>query len=384
MVFSEKYVKNGGFPMFFRGTFNKVSLMESVDKASRIVDRKSIEPLSGFIFFLVENEKVFAASSDGRNSSRIRVKPESIEGSAGFGVPFKKLTGLLRSIPKKDITLIYDEDTSWVVMKGEGFEAEIPAISGKSFPISTFDVEGNGVSIPVDSVVKALDKVRYASSDSMGMGPEGIKLSLDSGKLSAMALNGFCLAYYEVDAGEGKFDFVISKPFSRSIVRVLPKGGVVSVYQEGSEVFFCTEDMVVTSVTYPDNFPDSKDIKDKTAESVLEVSLEDLKSCLSMSSAINENMAGVRVKLRPSSDEIEFSVDREEGKASFSIPGKYVGSEMELVINEKDLIDLLNNLEEPSVRIEFFGADKPFIIREQTESYLYINLMAPLTLAEGG
>ncbi len=370
--------------MFFKGTFNKVSLIESVDKASRVVDRKSIEPLSGFIFFLVEDSNVFIASSDGRNSSRVKVEPESIEGSAGFGVPFKKLTGLLRSIPKKDVTLIYDEDTSWVVMRGEGFEAKVPAISGKSFPVSVFNVEGKGVSVPVDSVARALDKVRYASSDSMGMGPEGIKLSLGSGKLSSMALNGFCLAYYEVDAGEGEFDFVISKPFSRSIVRVLPKGGVVSISQEGSEVFFCVEDMVITSATYPDNFPDPEDIKDKVAESVLEVNLEDLKSCLSMSSAINEDMAGVRVKLEPSSNEVEFSVDREEGKASFSVPGKYVGSEMELVIDEKGLMDLLNNLEEPSVRIEFFGADKPFIIREQTESYLYINLMTPLTLTEGG
>ncbi len=371
--------------MYAKITVTKKNLVEGIDRVSRVIDRKSIEPLSNFIFLLIKDGSVFAASSDGKNSARVSLEVEGFEGNGGFGVSYKKLLSVVRPSPQGILEIIYDDDTSWTILKGKGFEVKLPAISGGSFPVEFATYEG-GLLVPCEVLLRALDKVRYAAPESGGgIGVEGIKVTLSGGVISAVSLNGFCLSLFEIKAGEfpGSLDFVISKSFSRNLSRVFPRDGAVKIWKKGSEVFFGGDDFIVSTSTYPDNFPDIKTVKEKSSDSILEVELDEFRSFVSMVRAINETLVGMRMSMGSSSD-IKISVDREEGKATFTLDGKYAGPDLEIVVDEKGVQELLNNLEVSPVRVEFFGSDKPFMIREEGENYTYLNLMSPLTIGEGG
>jgi DNA polymerase-3 subunit beta len=60
------------------------------------------------------------------------------------------------------------------------------------------------------------------------------------------------------------------------------------------------------------------------------------------------------------------------GEVKECIPVKYTGSGLQIGFNPTYLIDVLKNLEDEEVSFEFFGADKPAVLRK--EDYIYLVL----------
>ncbi len=342
----------------------------------RILDRKSIEPVSNFVFFL-ENH---IAASDGKSSIKMRVP--GMEGvQESFGIQHKKLLEILRATEEEELSLLFDRDNMWVNIKGENFQGSLPGIPGDAFLVDFSEPESK-ITVPLEVLSESMEKVSYAApSGSSSFGTDGIKVFLGNGVLFTLATDGFRLAYYErnIAVEEEPISFVLPKRVARAIPRIF-EGEFISIARKGAEVFFSTQDMTLISATYEDTFPkDMENLKARVGDSFLSISKEELSSALRKVRVFDDKGIGARFLLSPR-DPLKIRFEEEQGRVEVELKGEYVGDSLEIVVDEKGLLEIINNISSPQVKLEFFGERNPIMIKESGENFLYINLITPLTI----
>ncbi len=354
-------------------------LSSTLSKLLRMLDKKSIEPISNFVFFKPEKEGFFLCASDGKISLKRRIDAEGMEGEKGFGIPHKKFLNLLK-VSGEDIQLVFDEENMWVNVVGDKFKSSIPGIPEDMLAVD-FTTPSSKTSINFLDLSLALKKVIYASpNESSTYGIDGVKVIVDSGKIISMATDGFLLALYEKDfeGDAAPISFVIPKKIARSISSFFD-AGEIHISKRDSEVCFSMEDTILISPTIEDRFPDSiLDVKNRRGESVLTIPKDELEKSFRTAKMFNEKKTGARLLLS-AREGIKLLVEEEQGRLDFSLEGNYAGEDMELVLDEKGMLDVIANLEQPNVNIELFGSRNPIMVRENGDNYIYVNLITPLS-----
>lgn len=329
-------------------------------------------------FFRPEKEGFFLCASDGKISLKRKIDVGDIEGEKGFGIPYKKFLNLLK-VSGEDIQLTFDEESMWVNVVGDKFKSSISSIPENMLAVD-FTTPSSKTSINFPDLSLALKKVIYASpSESSSYGIDGVKVIVDSGRIISMATDGFLLALYEknFEGDVAPISFVIPKKIARSISSFFDTGEIY-ISKRDSEVCFSMENTILISPTIEDRFPDSiLDVKNRRGESVLTVPKEELEKSLRTARMFNEKKTGTRLLLS-AREGIKLLVEEEQGRLDFSLEGNYVGEDMELVLDEKEMLDVIANLEQPNVNIELFGNKNPIMVRENGDKYTYISLLTPV------
>ena len=95
-------------------------------------------------------------------------------------------------------------------------------------------------------------------------------------------------------------------------------------------------------------------------------------------SNINQNAYIIRInrpKVNAIDSETLIALENEIKKATEDIETKYTGSEIEIGFNSKYILDMINNLDDEEINLNFKDAASPVIVKEESNPDLIYVLM---------
>jgi DNA polymerase III subunit beta len=259
--------------------------------------------------------------------------------------------------------------THSTVLKGFGYE---------DFPTLPFVTKGVTVDIDAKALVGAFRATQYAVAVS-DMKPEfsSVYCYNEEQSLVFAATDSSRLAEKRVQLKKEPEHISILLPGKNvaEIMRALENvEGNVRICATKNQVSFHTENMRITSRLVDGSFPDYRQIIPKKFTTEATLLRQDLVDRLKLTNVFSGKLQQVRMKKYPEEKLFEIESKSDDiGETTHQIDAALTGEEVELLLNQRFLMDALNYLSSDSVTLYSGGSGKPLVIKgvgDNTFTYL--------------
>lgn len=329
--------------------------------------------------------KINATDTESMMTSSLDVESDS-EGS--FCVFGRTFLDLIKSLPDQPVTLSLKEDQKTLEIIYESGKASLAVIDADEYPKMRDVQTDTGVSIPSDVLSTAISKTIFATgNDEFRITLMGVFFQLTSRGCTFVATDGHKLAKYkrtDITSAETN-EFIVPKKALSILKSLLSDAESVDIQTNGINVKFVTENQIFITKLIDGRYPPYENVIPKDNPNVLRIARNTLLSALKRISIIaskSSNLIKVSISgnmLSVSAEDIELS-----NKAEENIPCEYIGSDITIGFNSKNLIEILSNYESEFVRMEFSSSSKPCLLFAEdglNEGEDILMLVMPLMIA---
>ena len=149
----------------------------------------------------------------------------------------------------------------------------------------------------------------------------------------------------------------------------------ISISISSNKIIFFIEDITFISKLIDGSFPDYKRVIPKDNNNVLKINREILLSAVDRVSTIaNEKSPVIKFKLLQNILNLN-TINNESSTASEDLNINYNGAEIEIGFNSKYIMDIVNNLEDEEIDINFKNNTSPITAFENSNENLVYVLM---------
>jgi len=142
-----------------------------------------------------------------------------------------------------------------------------------------------------------------------------------------------------------------------------------------NKIIFYIDKVILISKLIDGNFPDYKRVIPKENKNTLKVDRLSFSLAVDRVSTITTDKLPV-IKLKIMNNMVNLtSVNNENGTATEDINVNYSGDEMEIGFNSKYILEMINNLEDEIVILDFKDSASPVIAKEESNPNLIYVLM---------
>lgn len=248
----------------------------------------------------------------------------------------------------------------------------------EDFP--SIPVVRKGKHLVVDSahLVQGLRAVTFAASTSdIKQEFASVYLHADSGYLIAVSTDSSRLAEKRIPTTSIDEDFSVLLPIrnANEMLRLLDSvSGKIEVFSTGNQLSIITKDLYITSRLVDGIFPDYRQIIPKTIVAEATVLREDFMNSLKITNIFSGKLQQVRVVLDPQEKRLELGTRNDEvGETMNQVDATLKGERVDLVFNQRFLMDVLQTISQDSIVLQSGGNGKPLIIRGVSDqTYLYL------------
>jgi DNA polymerase III subunit beta len=336
----------------------KSDLYELIQKAYPVVPLKSsLQILSNLkISFLNGAMEISATDLD---HSIIVSKQASSNEHKEITVNAKKIFEIVRELPEGDIFLTIDENVLIIESK-KGFSCKIAGTNTNDFP--EFPAVKNDVSFAIDvlSLKEMIIKSSFAvSKDESRTCLCGIFWNVENKNTGMVATDGhrlgssFILGDYTV---KEKTSMIVAPKTLLHLIRVLESSDAaknISVSKDEKYVLFSNENIKICSKLIEGPYPDYDKAIPKNNPKKAVVEKGQLFEAVKRVSVLSNQKTHL-VKCNLKEGEVEISVFNRDigGEAHETIPAEYSGEQHTIGFNALYLIEIMNIIKQPKIRME--------------------------------
>lgn len=321
-------------------------------------------------------DRVVLAATD--TELAIRVAAPAVVNEDGVGVaPARTFLELVRRLPDGQVDLVAEADQMICLRCADG-EYRLNALSAADFP--DIPTSGSAVSARIErtALVDAFSRVgRVAARDLSRPVYTGILFGVDQGSLTMVATDGYRLAVVRVDAsGSGDVaPTLIPARAIAEIVRLPPRDDAVELTVSENLVVFDADAYRVTSRRLNGQFQSWEPLVN--ADFAHEVVVDRTRLLAAVERASVLVRRGTPVVLNFHDDALRVNLTSAEmGDASELIPLAASSAAITLAFNPTFLMEGLQILRGPSVRIRMNDGLRPVVMSDSTNELTY--LVAPI------
>jgi DNA polymerase III subunit beta len=351
--------------------------------AHSIADRKNTMPVLANALIRSEGkENILCAATDLRVSVVAEIKAEVIE-EGGVSLAAKHLYEIVRNLPGDDIQFKTTEN-NWVEIVSGKAIYKVVGMSDRDFPrlpdyhnVASKEIDAKTI---LDMIRKTLFSV---SSDESRRHINGVYFEWAGATIRMVSTDGHRLSKVECEVGEGL-------PIDQGII--IPRKGIIELRKllEGLDgtcelginegnLFIKGKDVHLSVKLVDAQFPPYSQVIPKTSEKRIlvgkSVILDALRRISIMSS---EKNGGVRFEI--TKNQLRLTSDNPDlGEAREDIEVEYEGEPLSIGFNAKFFIDVLSEMDEETVALEFNGELDPGLVREK-EKKGYDCVIMPMRL----
>jgi DNA polymerase-3 subunit beta len=361
----------------------KEAFLKGLHLAQSIADRKSTMPVLANAFIRSEGkETILCAATDLRVTVVAEVKADVLhEGDLSIGA--KHLYEIIRNLPGEEVHFKKTQN-NWAEIKAGNAQYRVVGMSGKDFPrlpdhqaVTFHEVDAATLS---DMTRKTVFSV---SNDETRRHLNGIYIEWQGETMRMVSTDGHRLSKVECEVGKGleMADGIIMPRKGVMEMRRLLEGveGTCDVGMEEGNLFVRANDVCLTIKLVDAQFPPYDQVIPKESEKQVKVDrmlfLDSLKRMAIMSSDRN---GGIRLELK--SKQLRITSDNPDlGEAQEDLDVEYGGDELTIGFNARYFIDLLNEMNDDHVVLEFNGELDPGLVRP-LEDQGYLGVVMPLRI----
>lgn len=304
-----------------------------------------------------------------------------VESEGTITVPARLLLDFISN--NNDPTLSIKIDSGEIVIKSERYNAQINGMDAADFPLIPPPGDKKLFSLNSGIFKKALKDIAFSAAvnDSRQV-LNGILLRVKSKELLVAGTDSYRLAERVVildKKAQSELELIIPSRLVLELVRILPDDGELELTLNQNQISFEFASTRVVSRLIEGKYPDYGQIIPKEPQTVVTLDKFELLQAVKVADFFARDNSH-NIKILTSDNRILIkAVSANVGKNESQVKADIDGDNVEVAFNAKFIIDGLNALESEKIALEFFGADRPMILRPIGDKN-YFNLVMPLRI----
>ncbi len=338
------------------------ALLKQLSAISGVITTNPVVPILENFLFEVSEGKLVVTASDLQTSMITEIEIEAKE-SGNIAIPAKILLDTLRNLPEQPVTFTIDEETYSIELSSENGRYKLSGENATDFPKVPTVSDGDTVDIPSEVLSRAISSTIFAASnDELRPAMSGIYVLLNNTNTTFVSTDGHRLVRFRrVDiVSESDNSILIPKKALTLLKSSLPSANTnVKVEFTPSNAYFTFDNFQMICRLIDERFPDYENVIPVDNPNELVIPREDLLGSLKrISIYANKTTHQVRLKiagseLQISAEDLDFSNEANERLAC-----EFNGEDMEIGFNAKFLMEMLNNIDTDSVKLELSEPNK--------------------------
>ncbi len=298
-----------------------------------------------------------------------------VEEEGALTVPARIINEYINNLPTDKVVLESKDTTLYI--ESENYHTTLKGLSSEDFPLIPQVDDVAFAKIDSHELRDVLSETIWATANNETQ-PEisGIFMAFEEDRLRVAATDRYRLAertaFLKESIKTSKEVIVPSRTVSE-LYKILAGGsGDVEVYFSESQVLFKIEDTELISRLIDGQYPDYKQIIPKEYKTDAEIEKEEFMHALKAASLFAPDSNNVSVEVGSEGVTVTAS-SVAAGENTTKIKAKVTGDENKAVFNYRYLLDCLNNLTEPNIRLKMINDASPAsIVPEKRDNYTYI------------
>ena len=335
-------------------TVSKADLVRELSLSQGVVEKKTTIPILSNVLLEAAGERVVLTATDLELGIRC-VFPARVKKEGSGTIPARKLLDYVRLLPDADLNLKFLEN-HWASLTCGRSRTRIAGMSRESYPELPAMPEPVAA-IPVGALASMIQRTSFAISlEESRFTLNGALFILRPDGMTMVATDGHRLAYVHGSAEAGElsapFRALIPKKAMNEIVKLADETGREAkalISGDENHLFFQISDRLLITRKLTGNFPDYERVLPRDNQYQAKLNRDEIRAAIErVAQFADERSRAIRVIF--ASGEVKFySSSVESGESEETVPGEYLGPELEIGFNAQYLLDFLRVISQPDV-----------------------------------
>ncbi len=361
---------------------NSLDLLKQLQVAQGAIGSNPVLPILEDFLFNVHNNILTITSNDLDTSITTQIEVSSEE-DVSVAIPAKILLDTLKAIPQQPLTFIIDSENFGVEITSAYGKYRLAGENGRDFPKPPDFEEVNQITIPKESLLKAIGSTAFATSnDELRMAMTGVFVQMEPENITFAATDAHKLVRYRFFdvKSEAASSFILPKKALNLLKNTLSDDNVTISYNS-SNALFTFGKVQMTCRLIDHKYPDYAAVIPNMHTSVMTIARQDFLNSIKRiaiysNKTTNQVVFNISDKsLTLSAQDLDFS-----NEAAEQLPCSYQGDPITISFNSKYLIEILGVIPGDEVSLMMTKPNKACVIvpTEQEENEDLLALIMPV------
>jgi DNA polymerase-3 subunit beta len=356
-------------------TIDRNALMRALSHVQAVVERRNTIPILSNILLQAEGDKLSLTATD-LDIEATDAAEAKIKKAGAITAPAQTLFDVVRKLPEGSEIALDLSESRLAISAGRSRFA-LPTLPASDFQTMAKEAAPTKFEIEAAELRRLIDKTRFAiSTEETRYYLNGIYLhhakGADGAVLRAVATDGHRLALAESKAPKGSNTLkgvIVPRKAVAEVRRLLEDAPeIVTVEASDSKIVFHIGDAKLTSKLIDGSFPDYQRVIPKENNRILTIDNKDFAAAVDRVATVSAERSR-SVKLSLVSGKLTLAVNHSEtGQGTEELEAEYDGDPMEIGFNAKYLLDVTQQIEAESARIEFNDSASPARVLDTKDS----------------
>lgn len=306
-----------------------------------------------------------------------------IEKFGSVALNAKMFNDIIRSLPGETVSISVNEQYITLIKSGKS-EFKILGLSGEEFPYLTEVEREQEYIVPAVTLRDMIRQTIFSvSKDESKTYMTGELFEISDNILSIVSVDGFrvSLCTFGLEAEIPDISAILPAKTLDEISKILPQedASEVSIYFTEKHALFDMENCRVVSRLIEGEFMNYRNVFTEDYTTIINVDREQLSSSIDRSSLISRDSKKMPVKLSIAGGRLVITSNTELGNAYDEMSVEQDGVDLEIAFNPKFITDVLKQISEERITMQFTTPLSPCIIKG-VESRDFKYLILPLRL----
>jgi DNA polymerase III subunit beta len=340
---------------------SSTSLLKHLQSISGVLSTSNTLPiLDNFLFEIAEGQLTISAS-DLETTMRTTMNVDANE-SGKIAIPAKLLLDVLKNLPDQPCTFSVDHTNFSIEIAYDNGKSKMVGFNGDDFPRTPSIENSSVIKISGDIISKAINKTLFATgNDDLRPVMSGVFCQFTPQDITFVATDAHKLVRYRRTDSEAtsSSSFILPKKPLNLLRSNLSGDEEIQMEYNESNAVFTFNDIVLICRLIDGKYPNYEAVIPKENPNVLTIDrLQFLSSIKRVSIFANKTTHQIKLKLAGSelslsAEDVDFS-----NEANERLTCNYNGDDMEIGFNSRFLMEMINNMDTPEVRLEMSEANR--------------------------
>jgi DNA polymerase-3 subunit beta len=333
---------------------SSTTLLRHLQSISGVLSTSNTLPiLDNFLFDIVDGELTVSAS-DLETTMRTKLEVEANQ-NGKIAIPAKLLLDILKNLPDQPCTFLVNDNFAIEISYDNG-KSKMVGYNGDDFPKAPALENGASIRVSGEIIAKAINKTLFATgNDDLRPVMSGVYCQFSPSEIIFVATDAHKLVRYKRTDSQatGSSSFILPKKPLNLLKSNLRGDEEVMIEYTDSSAIFTFNDLVLMCRLIDGKYPNYEAVIPKENPNVLTVDrLQFLGSIKRVSIFSNKTTHQIKLKIAGSelslfAEDLDFSNESNE-----RLTCSYDGVDMEIGFNSRFLMEMLNNIDTPEIKIQ--------------------------------
>lgn len=361
------------------------SLLKHLQSISGVLSTSNTLPILDNFLFEIGDDQLTISASDLETTMRTTMPVESKE-IGKIAIPAKLLLDVLKNLPDQPCTFTVDPSFGVEITYDNG-KSKMAGYNGEDFPRTPSIDTVNKLVISSEIVARAINKTIFATgNDDLRPVMSGVFCQFSPQDIIFVATDAHKLVRYKRSDSQatGSSSFILPKKPLNLLRSNLSAEGEVQIEYNESNAIFTFGDIVLICRLIDGKYPNYEAVIPKENPNVLTIDRQQFLSSIKRVS-IFANKTTHQIKLKLAGSELSLSAEDIDfsNEAKERLTCNYDGDDMEIGFNSRFLMEMLNNIDTPEVKLEMSDPSRAGILMpssNENESEDILMLVMPVML----